>query len=49
MKQEPGKLQIVNYRVAIISSVIVVLNTIFNWYRNQYANMEISTPMYIYI
>ena len=48
MEQESGKLQIINYKVAIISSIIVVINLIIQWYQNQYPSMELNTPMYIY-
>jgi hypothetical protein len=48
MEEKPGKLQIINYRVAIISCVIVVINLIIQWCQNQYPNMETNTPMYIY-
>jgi hypothetical protein len=48
MKQEPGKLQILIYRAAIISSLIAVLNIIFRWYENQYPTLDEEVPMYIY-
>lgn len=48
MKQEPGKLQILIYRVAIISSLIAIFNIIFRWYENQYPNLDAVVPMYIY-
>jgi hypothetical protein len=48
MKEEPGKLQIINYRVTIISGIIVVINLMIQWYQNQYRYIDVDAPMYIY-
>jgi hypothetical protein len=48
MKEKPSKLQILNYKLAIISSIVIIVNIMFKWYQNQYPNLAVNVPMYIY-